>query len=279
MSADLPPRALILTAQSAAYASVEALIEAAAGTGCEAVSFWGGALLDAGRRGLKPAQIGRMAADRGLVIHDVDAVVLDAGDEPVFDAPPADWMIEQAVAMGARCVNTIVTGPPGIAEARCAELFAAAARSVADAGLLPYLEFLPAPISPVQDLAAAWRVVDRAGVAQAHILLDTWHFVRGGSTLEQLDAVGAERIVALQVSDVAPHPHPDLLHETLHARLLPGEGVVPWAGILGRLGAAGWQGPFSIEVVSDELAALGTREAARRCVDAVRGVLDAHLPV
>ena len=65
------------------------------------------------------------------------------------------------------------------------------------------------------------------------------------------------------------------MDETLHRRLLPGDGDIDLVGIFRRLRDGGCKAPFGVEIFSDELAALPFAEAARRAGDATRRVLAA----
>jgi sugar phosphate isomerase/epimerase len=67
----------------------------------------------------------------------------------------------------------------------------------------------------------------------------------------------------------------DPIAETLHRRLVPGEGDADLVGLLRHLAAGGCTAPIGVEVFSDALAELPVREVARRVAAAARGVLAA----
>src|SRR5262249_19465150 len=55
-------------------------------------------------------------------------------------------------------------------------------------------------------LGQAWEVVRRAGCNNGGLLLDTYHFHRGGSTLEMLHAVPGDRLFLVHLADVPAGP-------------------------------------------------------------------------
>jgi len=272
-------RPLVLTQGTAAYADFHEHVAVAARHGCAAVSVWANEIRRARESGLSLAAMRRMLDDEGIACNDVDALVIWAGTgDPerawLRGAPHAE-LIEAGVALGAPFANCVIAGDEGYTPARGAGAFARSAERVIAAGMTPYLEFVPAPISPVTRVREAWALVRDSALARAGILLDTWHFVRGHSTLEELRQVPGERLLGLQINDAPYRAEPDLVAETMHRRLLPGEGDAPLLPILRALDAAGAPAPCTIEVFSDALCALGPDEATRRAVEATRRVLAA----
>ena len=81
------------------------------------------------------------------------------------------------------------------------------------------------------------------------------------------------RVLGIQLDDAPNRAEDDLLHATLHERLLPGDGELDLVGLLGALGKIGVAAPIGVEVFSDALHALGPIEAAKRAGDATRALL------
>jgi sugar phosphate isomerase/epimerase len=133
------------------------------------------------------------------------------------------------------------------------------------------LEFMP--FSGLPDPAAAWYVVAGAGSPNAGLLVDAWHWSRARASVEDLARIPAERIFAVQLSDVGPVPHPDLRAETLHHRLPPGEGCGDVAAMVAALRELGVDAMVSVEVMSDDLLAQGLQVTADRVLAAARAVL------
>lgn len=121
-------------------------------------------------------------------------------------------------------------------------------------------------------LQQAWEVVERAGCDNGGILLDTFHFYRGGSTLEMLDAIPGEKLYLVHLCDVPPVPRDQARDD---GRLPPGEGACPLRQIVARVVDKGYPGYFVIEVLSQELWRRDPLEVARRCYDGAVEVLNA----
>jgi sugar phosphate isomerase/epimerase len=111
-------------------------------------------------------------------------------------------------------------------------------------------------------LAQAWDVVRRAGCANGGLLLDTFHFHRGGSTLEMLDEVPGDRIYLVHLADVPPGPREAAQDD---GRLPPGEGAGPLREVAARVLNKGYEGYFVVEVLSQQLWRDDPLEVARRC--------------
>ena len=127
-------------------------------------------------------------------------------------------------------------------------------------GARVHLEFIP--MTPISDIATAWRIVRDADRPNGGILLDTWHFYRGSASFEDLEAVPGQRIFAVQVDDAHRVASPDLWNDTQH-RLLPGDGDLDLdtlVDVLVRKNALNLVGP---EVISPETARMAPSEAAR----------------
>ena len=150
--------------------------------------------------------------------------------------------------------------------APAADRYRALCRRAADHDLTVALEFLP--WSDVDTLEKAWRIVEASGAANAAIALDTWHFFRGGSTIDMLALVPAERIAVIQLSDGLLDPVEDELDATFRLRMLPGAGEFDLASLFRALGEKGVDAPIGIEVLSPELRALAPVEVGRVTGDA-----------
>lgn len=153
-----------------------------------------------------------------------------------------------------------------------ARAFAALCDRAADLGLLVALEFIPH--SGIRNLAAGWRMVERADRPNGGLILDTWHMHRAGDRHADLEQVPADKCFTLQLCDAAVEPWPEVKEESRHGRLLPGEGVIDFVGLLDRLHAAGARPLVSVEVISDVLHRLPPDEVTRRTLAAATSVIE-----
>ncbi|MBL8385998.1 MAG: sugar phosphate isomerase/epimerase [Burkholderiales bacterium] len=208
-------------------------------------------------------------AATGMQVFDIEMVRIG----PAFDVGAHRGFFDAAAALGARHVLVAGDDPD---EARTAAAFARVCEALAPLRMTADLEFMP--WTEVRDLAAAARIVAAAAQPNGGILVDALHFARCGATLAALDAVPRERFHYMQICDgpaEAPATRDGLIHAARCERLLPGEGGIDLAGLLGRLPA---HLPVCIETPSESRApVLGWDEWLRRAVAATRAVL-AGLP-
>ena len=66
-----------------------------------------------------------------------------------------------------------------------------------------------------------------------------------------------------------------VLHETMHERLLPGEGAVPLVDLLRRVEEGASPAPYTLEIFSDAHNAHGPEEAVARAVASLERVCEA----
>jgi 4-hydroxyphenylpyruvate dioxygenase len=111
-------------------------------------------------------------------------------------------------------------------------------------------------------LGQAWEVVRRAECDNGGLLLDTYHFHRGGSTLEMLDAIPGDRLYLVHMADVPSGPREEAQDD---GRLPPGEGAGPLREIVSRVLDKGYAGYFVVEVLSQTLWREDPLAVAQRC--------------
>ena len=134
------------------------------------------------------------------------------------------------------------------------------------------LEFMP--YSGVPDIDTAWAIISGAGAVNGALLMDGWHWSRAGMTPADLDPVLAEKIVAIQLSDVGEKPMDPLRGESLGHRLLPGKGFGDVLGMIEALAAKNVAPrAVTVEVISNELVSRGLDVAAAASYSAARELL------
>lgn len=243
-----------------------------------------------GALSLSPADCRRARAD-GLPMAAVRSAVVDAGlrvrcldpytrwlprwDPPADRSPyvldligtPESEFFATAEAVGATAMTVFepfgVRWPDEVA----AESLAAVCVRAADSGMRVDLE--PIPFLGIPDLASAWRLIQMSGVADAGIVLDTWHFHRGDPDLALLATIPGSRIGAVQLSDALAEPVGDLETDCLHHRLPVGDGAFPLDRLLAVLQASGGLHDVGPEIFSD---AFDDRPAAVNAVHALQGL-------
>jgi sugar phosphate isomerase/epimerase len=256
----------------------------ASAAGFDAISLWGRDYEQAERDGLSPADMASATADHGLVVAEVDPAWWWTPGAEGFSIPraldPLDVfcfgekaLFELAESVGARSVNAAdVLGGTWTPE-EGAEAFARLCDRAAEHGLLVHLEWLV--WSRIPDLESARRIVELADRPNGGITVDAWHCARAGVTAADLRALPGARVLSIQLDDGPALPEADLVHATLHDRLLPGEGEFDIAGYLGALRDIGAVAPVGVEVFSDALHEAGAAQAAQRAATATRAALAA----
>ena len=161
--------------------------------------------------------------------------------------------------------------PPGRPMQVLAESFGAVCDRLAPFGVRAAIEFMP--WTSIPDLDTAGEIIERAGRENGGIDLDTWHYFRGPSDLDQLARVDPALILAVALNDAGP-PLDDVVLDTSRRRLLPGEGIFDLEGFLVALAATGATPLMGVEVLSDRQTALHPSEAARVSFEATAAVLE-----
>ncbi len=258
----------------------ERLAAAQAG-GFTGLSLWGRDYEVARHEGLSDPDIRMLLADHGLSVAELDPGWwwLPGASEihipPEHDAERIFRFGERelfavADALGARSLNAVDVFGGAWSLDEAAAAFAGLCDRAAEHGLLVHLEFLP--WSRIPDLATAWQVVNAADRPNGGIMLDAWHYFRGAPDGALLRSIPGASILGIQLCDAPAVPETNLLHATLHERLLPGDGELALPTLLADLEATGTDAPLGVEVFSDVLHALPAEEAGRSAGDAVRRV-------
>jgi sugar phosphate isomerase/epimerase len=257
-------------------------VDAAVAGGFRGISLWGRDYERAQADGLRDADMRALLDDHGLVVAELDPAwwwLPGASDVHIPDdidtmrvfryGEPELFAI--ADATGARSLNAtdVFGGPWSIDDA--AEAFAGLCDRAHEHNLLVHLEGLP--WSQIPDVATAWEIARLADRPNGGIVVDAWHFFRAGADFDALKAVPGERVLNIQLDDGPAEGEDNLVHATLHDRLLPGDGEFDLATLIATLRAIDAVAPIGVEVFSDELHARGPTEAARAAGAATRRLL------
>ncbi len=121
----------------------------------------------------------------------------------------------------------------------------------------------------VRDYGHAWSVVQHADHPALGTCLDSFHVLSRADDPAGIRDIPGEKIFFLQLAD-APHLAMDVLPWSRHFRCFPGQGTFDLTGFAAQVHAAGYRGPWSLEVFNDVF-----REAAtgRTATDARRSLL------
>lgn len=140
--------------------------------------------------------------------------------------------------------------------------FGELAAQCANVGARLGIEFFP--WANIGDLHEGLRLAQECGHPNAGVVIDVWHIARAGTPVADLAAVPPERIVGVELNDADADVIGSLFEDTVHRRRFCGEGAFDLTGMIGALRAAGWTGPWGVEILSDEYVALPVAPALDR---------------
>lgn len=268
---------LVLAAFTVHRAGLVERCHAAATAGFDAISLRPADLDRARQEGYSLPEIATVLADHGLRLADLDAVLdwaphhrADTGVPPSFHLEHKMRLLWEATrVLTPRSLNVVDMARGRQPLEDLAAGLATIARRAADLGAVVHLEQLSG--SAVPDLATACAVARAADHPAAGVILDTWHHFRAGGTVDQVrDCLDV--LAAVQVNDAPAQAGPDLREETMHHRLLPGDGSFP---LVDTLRVVTRQVPIAVEVMSDQLWSRPPQEVAAAAHEHLTRVLTA----
>jgi sugar phosphate isomerase/epimerase len=147
------------------------------------------------------------------------------------------------------------------------EAFAELCRDAADhtAAKVVY-EFMPFDVN-VNTLDTALELVQDAGQPNGALAIDTWHMGKLGIAPADLNRIPAEYLGWVELSDGQYENMPDPIDEVVNRRKLPGEGEFEITGYIEACRAVGYDGPWGVEVLSEELRNLPIEEEFNRAYE------------
>jgi len=110
-------------------------------------------------------------------------------------------------------------------------------------------EFLGQTDCSVQTLSLAHEIVQQVNMPNIGLVIDSFHFYAGGSTIGSIESLSPERLFVFHINDAEDLPRNQL--EDRH-RLLPGLGVLPLRQILRALRGIKYDGVTSVEIFRPE---------------------------
>jgi sugar phosphate isomerase/epimerase len=122
----------------------------------------------------------------------------------------------------------------------------------------------PMPFSMVGSVPAAADLMRKVDTPECGLVVDYWHVFRAGTTLDELSArLDADQIFAVELNDAAAEIRGTLFEDTRDNRRLCGQGDQDVTGFIQALQSLGFNGPWGVEILSDEHRALHFQEALR----------------
>lgn len=110
-------------------------------------------------------------------------------------------------------------------------------------------EFLGQTDCSVQTLDLAKKIIEKVNRQSVGLVLDTFHFYAGNSTLEAIETLDASKLFIFHINDAENLPKEQL---TDAHRLYPGTGILPIREIKERLDKIGYDKTVSVEIFRPE---------------------------
>lgn len=252
-----------------------AKLRAAAGAGFDGIEL---TEPDLQASGLRPAEAGRMAADLGLRVLLYQPLRDIGGTPPGRLREGLDRAERMLAAMRGLEAGTLLacssTEPDAIDDD---ELAAAQLGLLADLAARHGARVAFEPLSwgtAIFDYWHAWQVVQAAGRQNLGIALDSFHILARGDDPARIRDIPGEKLFFVQLADAQGRAE-DYKTWSRHHR---GIGDFDLAGFARAVAAAGYQGPWSLEVFSDDLSQERPGVVAGRAIKSLAELLDQPLP-
>lgn len=256
--------------------TLEEKLTAAAAGGFTAIGLWASDRYRAHRAGLTDGDIRALLNEHQLAVAGIDCMFGWAGGE---NLPPdavfslsKEMMIESALALGAPSINLAHAFGKNIDDSIAVDRFAEICACAAAANLLVTLE--PIPWAGIPTVASACRILAQSHAPNARLMIDVWHFFRGGGATADLPNIPVSLIGGIQFCDAWLDAGDDPWTDTSD-RQLPMEGGLPVIDFARRLHSMGYDGLIGIECPSQQWAGMAAASIGARCGKSMRDLRSA----
>ena len=132
-------------------------------------------------------------------------------------------------------------------------------------------EFLGQKDCSVQTLAQANEIVKAVDRQNVGLIIDSFHFYAGGSSIDMIESVAPDSIYVFHLNDSEDRPRDEL--EDRH-RLYPGSGILPLSEMFRAFRRIGYDRVASIEIFRPEYWEMDPIRVARAARLAATGVME-----
>jgi 2-keto-myo-inositol isomerase len=145
----------------------------------------------------------------------------------------------------------------------------------AEYGLTAGLEFLP--WTEINTIKKARELVEAANRPNGGIILDTFHFFEGHSSIKDLEATPLKEIVMFHLNDLNRIPNVDMVTLTRNHRVLIGDGVYHYDDLLKYFFDRKYDGYFNLEIINPTFAQKDPYVVAADCKRTLDSLLENYL--
>ena len=222
---------------------------------------------------------------KSLTLRDMHGILADHGMKHIELEFLTDWwikdgerkaacdarkqlLLDAAEALGAHHIkvgdffNTPCPMPQLI------DAFAALCREAREYGTDILFELMP--FANINTLAGALELVTQADARNGGIVLDLWHIVKLGVPYAEAARIPARFLGGIEINDGTIKAPWDLVEDTINHRRLCGEGEFDVKGFVATMLAAGYKGPWGIEVLNAKMRTWPIDKAAERAATTTR---------
>jgi sugar phosphate isomerase/epimerase len=248
-------------------------IRVAGRAGYRAIEPWNDEVDEYLKLGGTMTELKKALADAGLKVVSVIALhswVTTEGDTYAKALDECRRRMDQAVQLAS---PYIVASPPqevvdlGHATRRFAELMAIG-KSM---GVIPSMEFLGF-VDGIKNVGSAWTIARGTGDAQATVVADVFHMIRGGGSVDDLLQLTGDRLANFHINDVPSTPNP--LTQTDYDRVMVGEGIADLRKVIANLRKIGYRGPLSLELFNRDLWEAEPETVVKKGIEQVRELVE-----
>lgn len=141
---------------------------------------------------------------------------------------------------------------------RLAESFAGLCKDAADHGTKILFEVMP--FSNVHTIEDSLHMFRESGADNGGFILDLWHLIYMGVPYQEIAKIPCQYLLGVELNDGPLERPADLHQETINNRKLCGRGEFDISGFIRAVESTGYDGPYGIEVLSEELRAMPMKE-------------------
>ncbi len=258
-------------------ASLPDKIKAAAQAGYQAIELWFSDVRAYQNAFGSLDDLIKMLQDNGLQVPSMIALHgwMDAYGETYIKAmEECKGLLSLAANIGAKRViasPSMRFEPSPLDLDEAAQRFGELMKMGREVGSLPMMEFLG--FSPkVSRVDQAWEIVQRVNDPEATVVLDPFHFWRGGSSLNDVPDLTGERIGILHFNDVPAGVPPEQAGDEV--RVMPGDGALPLKEIIAEVKQRGYEGVISLELFNRAYWRQDPYEVAKIGLEKMRAVVE-----
>jgi sugar phosphate isomerase/epimerase len=238
------------------YSSVDfhTRVEQAAKAGFTGMGLWH-ADLEYTQRRHSLAEMNRILKDNGIRHVELEFLTgwFNDGAEKAQSDVTKKLLFEAAAALGARAIKVGDFSNQKCPFPKLIDRFAGLCSEAEAYGTRVAFEMMP--FSIISSLEDALALAKGTGARNGGIFFDLWHMVKLNIPYDKVANFPAKYRLGIEINDGFSRAHsmPDMVEETTGFRQLCGDGEFDIKSFVSKIIAAGWTGPWGIEVLNKKL--------------------------